>query len=154
MSRWLLFLIAIVIGIAVGLAYGWVINPVEYVDTTPNSLREDYKADYVLMVAEAYAAEGDPAQAARRLALLGDTPPVEIVRQVMIYATQVQPGYAEADLDLMSRLASALQSWDPLLDAGPVSGSAVGTAAATATGLPVSTGVEPTAGPAAGTEAP
>ncbi len=138
MSRWLLFLIAIGIGIAVGLTYGWVINPVEYVDTTPNSLREDYKADYVLMVAEAYAAEKDPALAARRLALLGDTPPVEIVRQVMIYATQVQPGYAEADLDLMSRLASALQSWDPLFDSGP----------------PVNTRVGPTTGPAAGTEAP
>lgn len=138
MSRWLLFLIAIGIGVAVGLTYGWVINPVEYVDTTPNSLREDYKADYVLMVAEAYAAEKDPALAARRLALLGDTPPVEIVRQVMIYATQVQPGYAEADLDLMSRLASALQSWDPLFDAGP----------------PVNMSVGPTTGPAAGTEAP
>lgn len=134
MSRWLLFLIAIAVGIAAGLTYGWVINPVEYVDTTPGSLREDYKADYVLMVAEAYAAEADLGLAARRLALLGDTPPVETVRQAMIYATRVQPGYAEADLDLMSRLASDLQSWDPLFDASPTSGSAAGATALPLTG--------------------
>ena len=133
MSRWLLFLVAIAIGIAVGLAYGWVINPVEYVDTTPDSLREDYRADYVLMVAEAYAVEQDPALAARRLALLGDTPPVETVRQAMIYAAQVQPGYAEADLESMSRLDSALQTWDPLLDTGPASGPASSLTAGTET---------------------
>ena len=47
MSRWTLPLLALLIGIALGLVYGWIISPVEYVDTTPDTLRADYRADYV-----------------------------------------------------------------------------------------------------------
>ncbi len=54
MSRWTKFLIAVILGAAAGLFYGWVVNPVEYVDIAPESLRVDYKTDYVLMVAESY----------------------------------------------------------------------------------------------------
>jgi hypothetical protein len=49
MIRWLTFLLAIAIGAAAGLYYGWVINPIRYIDAAPDSLRSDYKADYVLM---------------------------------------------------------------------------------------------------------
>ena len=48
-SRWILFIFAILVGAGLGLLYGWVINPVDYVDTTPDTLRIDYKTDYVLM---------------------------------------------------------------------------------------------------------
>ena len=58
-------IIALIVGIALGLIYGWVIEPVEYTDVTPNILREDYRADYVLMVAEAHQNEQDPETAAR-----------------------------------------------------------------------------------------
>ena len=51
MLRWFLFFLSIALGLAAGLYYGWVINPVEYVNTTPDTLRVDYQADYVLMVA-------------------------------------------------------------------------------------------------------
>ena len=59
-SRWILFIIAILAGAGLGLLYGWVINPVDYVDTAPDTLRIDYKTDFVLMVAEAYQGESDP----------------------------------------------------------------------------------------------
>jgi len=49
--------------------------------------------------------------AARRLAVMGDSPPAEIVRQAMIVAAQIP--YADSDQDLLSQLASALQSWSP-----------------------------------------
>lgn len=111
MSRWLAFLLAVVIGLAAGLVYGWVVNPARYVDTSPASLRADYRADYVLMVAEAYQAEADLEAAARRLAVLGDALPLEFVQQAMIYGAQSQ--YPEADLDLMAQLAADLQSWNP-----------------------------------------
>jgi hypothetical protein len=111
MRRWIWFLLFVILGIGVGLFYGWVINPVKYVDTTPAKLRSDYQADYILMVAEAYQAEGDLDQAARRLAVLGDNPPVEIVRQGMIVAAQIN--YAESDQELLSQLASDLQTWVP-----------------------------------------
>lgn len=116
MSRWIRFLIAVLLGGALGLIYGWVVNPVKYVDTTPNSLRADYRADYVLMVAESYNQDQDLALAVRRLALLGDAPPGEHVRDAMIFGAQ--NGYADSDLDLLSQLASALQTWNPILGAG------------------------------------
>jgi len=111
MRRWIWFILTVGIGFGVGLLYGWVISPVKYVDTTLSNLRYDYQTDYVLMAAEAYAAEGDLDLAARRLAALGDTPPAEIVRQAMIYAAQLQ--YADSDQELLSQLATALQVWTP-----------------------------------------
>lgn len=111
MRRWFWFFIVVLLGVAAGLYYGWVINPVKYVDTTPAKLRSDYQTDYILMVAEAYQAEGDLDLAARRLAVLGDSPPAEIVRQAMIVAAQIP--YADSDQDLLSQLASELQGWSP-----------------------------------------
>jgi hypothetical protein len=115
MRRWIWFFIVVLLGVASGLYYGWVINPVKYVDTTPAKLRSDYQTDYILMVAEVYQAEGDLDLAARRLAVLGDSPPAEIVRQAMILAAQIP--YADSDQDLLSQLASALQTWTPSLGA-------------------------------------
>ena len=106
MSRWIRFLIVLLLGLAVGLLYAWVFNPVEYVDTTPDTLRMDYKTDYVLMTAEAYGAEGDLNQAQRRLALLGDLPPDELALEAVRFAERA--GYTEADLELMRTLSSAL----------------------------------------------
>src|SRR3989304_3891981 len=51
--------IGLVLGVATGLIYGWIISPVEYINTAPDSLRADYRTDYVLMVAQAYAVEDD-----------------------------------------------------------------------------------------------
>jgi hypothetical protein len=106
MSRWFRFFLAVAVGIGLGLLYGWVISPVEYVDTTPETLRVDYRADYVLMVAEAYHTEQDISLAVERLAFLGFSPPSELVEEAMAYA--VQKGYASADLGLLRTLNDAL----------------------------------------------
>ncbi len=117
MGRWFRFFIAIGIGIAVGLIYGWLINPVEYVNTAPDSLRKDYRTDYVLMVAEAYHSENSLNVAARRLAMLGDQSPVDIVTQAIAYAKQI--GYNESDIQLMQNLADKLKTWDPSQEPPP-----------------------------------
>jgi hypothetical protein len=106
MSRWVRFFIVLVIGFGIGLLYGWVIDPVEYVDTDPESMRNDYKTDYVLMVAEAYQADRDVALAVQRLSFLGESFPVKIVEDAMIFA--VQSEYAPADLGLLRDLSDAL----------------------------------------------
>ena len=111
MGRWVRFLIVIALGAAAGMLYGWVINPVEYVDTAPDSLRFDYKADYVLMVAEAYQVENSLGLAARRLALLGADPPYEIAEKSLQDATQI--GYPSADLMLMQKLVDDIKNWNP-----------------------------------------
>jgi hypothetical protein len=115
MSRWIRFLIAIAIGAALGLFYGWAVSPVEYVDTSPASLRIDYKSDYVLMVAESYQLEEDLDLAVRRLALLGSDPPTETVRQALLFAER--QGYTDADIALMRGLLRDLETWNPLLEA-------------------------------------
>jgi len=109
MSRWTKFIIAILIGIALGFIYGWVVDPVDYVDTTPDSLRQDYQADYVLMVAEAYQGERDPAVAAARLAFLGHGDVLELMSNTYAFASQV--GYTETDLGKLEELYDGLQEW-------------------------------------------
>ncbi len=117
MSRWAPFLLATVLGIAAGLFYGWVVRPIEYVDTTPDTLRADYQTDYVLMVAEIYHAERDLSQAARRLALLGSDPPAEIVERALTFARQI--GYARGDIFLLEALSNDIQAWHPVEEPVP-----------------------------------
>jgi hypothetical protein len=111
MSRWSKFLIALILGAAAGLFYGWVVNPVEYVDIAPVSLRVDYKTDYVLMVAEAYQVDHDMGLAVRRLAQLGSSAPKDIVANALNYA--LQHDYAHQDLSLFQLLSEDLLTWNP-----------------------------------------
>jgi len=114
MSRWTKFLIAVLLGAAAGLFYGWVVNPVEYVDIAPESLREDYRTDFVLMVGEAYQIEHDLGMAVRRLALLGSDAPTEMVANALGYALQHE--YASHDLSLLQLLGEDLMTWNPNLE--------------------------------------
>ena len=111
MSRWIRFLIAIGIGAAIGLYYSWAVNPVQVVDTTPDSLRLDYRSDYVLMVAEIYQIEKNPEAAAARLGRLGQEPAPQIVQQAVIFAEQT--GSPPLDINLLVQLRDALQTWNP-----------------------------------------
>ena len=114
MARWIGFIIAILVGVALGLAYGWIVSPVQYVDTSPDTLRIYYKTDYVLMVAEAYQNESDLGLAVRRLALLGNIPPAEMVGQTIQFAQKY--GYAEADITRMQTLWNELQALEMRLE--------------------------------------
>ncbi|GAB4420847.1 MAG: hypothetical protein Kow002_09450 [Anaerolineales bacterium] len=111
-TRWFHLLIAAVTGIALGLSYGWLISPVEYIDVTPELLRADFRTDYVLMVAEAYRVEQDPELASRKLAILGSEAPAILTAQAYEYARQ--NAYNPDDLALLQELAVALQTWQPL----------------------------------------
>ena len=106
-SRFVLFLFVIVIGVALGLVYGWVLNPPPYANLKLNTLRPDYQADYVLMTAEVYRKDNNLAQAVRRLALLSDQTPASVVGQALLTARDLQ--YARADLETIAYLAQALQ---------------------------------------------
>ncbi len=111
MSRWTKFLIAIIVGGIAGLFYGWVVNPVEYADIAPAKLRADYKADFVLMVAESFQVDHDLGLAVRRLALLGNSTPADIVSSAVEYG--LQHGYAEADISLLQELGESVLTWNP-----------------------------------------
>jgi hypothetical protein len=108
-SRWLFILIALALGIGLGISYGWFVDPVEFFDLTPDTLRADYKTDYVLMVAEAYRTEQDPGLAARRLAILGSKSPSAISSEGLEYARA--NGFADTDIALIQELVTAMQAW-------------------------------------------
>jgi hypothetical protein len=109
MRRWLpLLTLGLILGVGLGLLYGWVIRPVKYVDTSPDSLRDDHRADYILMVAEAYSADADLELAQVRLAALGPQPPLEMVIWAIDYG--VKHDLPRADLDTLNTLASALRA--------------------------------------------
>ncbi len=111
LGRFILFLIAIGLGVGLGLVYGWVINPVPPVNLKPESLRADYKADYILMTADVYRRDGNLGQAVRRLALLEDRPAGDQVAEALLTARDLQ--YAPADLETLAFLAKALQAAPP-----------------------------------------
>jgi hypothetical protein len=73
------FLLMILLGLSVGLVYGWVINPPEVKNTTLSALRGDYKADYVLMVAESFSVDQDSTAALKSLKYLNPSDPIQVV---------------------------------------------------------------------------
>ncbi|MBI2331364.1 MAG: hypothetical protein HYU84_04235 [Chloroflexi bacterium] len=110
-SKIITVVIALAIGIAFGLVYGWVIEPVEYTDVTPDVLRADYRADYVLMTAEAYQTDFDADAAARRIAQLGSQPPAEIVSSALTYANL--NGFTQDEIHALQTLLTAMQTYQP-----------------------------------------
>ena len=108
-KRWIFIILALILGAGLGLAYGWYIDPVDFFDLTPDTLRADYKADYVLMTAEAYSVEQDPGLAARHLAIFGTKSPSTIANDGLTYART--NGFSDADVALMQELVTALQAW-------------------------------------------
>ncbi len=111
------FLISIAAGAILGLVYGWIIHQPAYENASLTSLRKDYRADYVLMVAEAYQQEQDPALALRRLSRLQDSPNVRMVQQTIIDAQQI--GFPRADIEALAELAQAIQAYAPPLGSNP-----------------------------------
>jgi len=105
--------IGAVMGLALGFAAGWWLWPVQYTNTAPNVLRQDYHDDYVVMVATAYEVEGDLEQARERLKLLDPEEPAAPVIKLAERLLEVS-GSAE-DVTHLARLAWALGATTPTL---------------------------------------
>ena len=109
--------VALVIGIALGLGYGWGIAPVEYVDVTPNILREDYRVDYVLMVAESFQSDFNAETAARRLAILGGESPAAVTASALEYANS--NAFSQGEIQTLQNLLTAMQTYQPQGNTAP-----------------------------------
>ena len=96
------------IGAALGLVYTWKIDPVKYTDVAPDSLRADYRSDYVLMIAQAYAADSDLDLARARLATLNAPDPIQLVANIV--AQQTAAGTPPGDVNALNALAAALNT--------------------------------------------
>ena len=105
-GNWYL-LTGLVLGLALGLIYAWVISPVTEVDTHPNLLRDDYKDIYRSLISHAYQANNNLPRAQARLELIGDDDPA------LALAAQAQRFLAEnGDMEMakvLANLSAALQ---------------------------------------------
>lgn len=110
-GRWTGFILTILLGLACGLFYGWVIQPAGVNNTSLDSLRSDYKADYVLMVAETYNSSANLDQAKQDLEKISPGAPLQAVQSGLITAQAL--GYATSDLELIAQLETALKSIAP-----------------------------------------
>ncbi len=114
LGRWIRFFIAIALGAAAGLAYGWLAAPAKQVNTQADNLRIDYRSDVVLMIAEAYHADHNLASAITRISLLGNTQPADTIQQAILFAER--QGYSDLDLQMMRELLAAVQELTPLIN--------------------------------------
>ncbi len=101
-------LIGLSIGIAAGLYLGWVVSPVEYVQSPMKDLSRRYKDEYTVMVASAYQVDNDLNEAIRRLQPLD-------VSNIPLYVRDVTERYIsengtgkEADIRNLVVLSRAL----------------------------------------------
>jgi len=100
-------LFALLIGLGGGLVYAWNISPLHLTDSTPALLRSDFKDQYRSAIAASYAATGNLPRAQARLALLGDTDPVEALN-AQAQQTIASGNFTQADR--LAALAAALEN--------------------------------------------
>ncbi|MBK8987298.1 MAG: hypothetical protein IPM39_14680 [Chloroflexi bacterium] len=147
-----LFLLGLVIGLIGALYYAWVIAPVVYTDASPARFSERYKAEYIYLVSESFAADGDWQRASERLAALGDEALAERVdAQLEGYLRAQRPA---ADIEHLAQLAQRLgaQGTAVALFAPDMAATRTPTPAATDTPAPTPTHTavpSPTAQPSA-----
>lgn len=145
----LYLLTGVIIGIALGLTYAWLIDPVTYVDTAPDTLRQDFKEQYCALVAAAFMANHDLARAKARLDLLHDP---NIAQTLTLLAQRaLEQGRPEAESRALGMLAVALsQGATPAFAFGPPTLSPTPSALATeaqVTSTPLLSEVTPTPTP-------
>ena len=117
MLRYILFGVSILAGLIAGLYYGWELSPVDFGAGGVETLREDFKADYVLMVAEAYRAEQNIDTAVEALRLFPDSNPLHLVDAAITFA--VEQDFNPQDIARLNALQTALLDWDPDLALTP-----------------------------------
>jgi len=93
----------VLLGIAAGLFFAWVIFPIEYADTTPADLRADYQDHYRVLVALAYSYNGDVVRAQARLDKLGEADPASnLAEQAQRYLAGGRDPYEAQALGLLA----------------------------------------------------
>jgi hypothetical protein len=89
-QKWVLAGLALVLGIVLGLGYGWGIDPVDWKDASPSLLRQDLQVDYLRMAIDSYSVNKNADLAVTRYERLGEAGP-EVLRLVGESPDEVDP---------------------------------------------------------------
>jgi len=118
MRKILFSLIALVAGVALGLAIGWYVWPVTYTESAPTRMRQDWKDEAIWMAAQAFAYDRDLEAAQARLRPLGASDPGQLVLERT--AKAIEQNLSRQHIINLARLAAALgarsERTDPYLN--------------------------------------
>jgi hypothetical protein len=110
--------VGLILGLALGLGYTWVIQPAAFRGADPNSLQPLYRSEYILMIASSYQATGNLERARDRLAIFPDLDSEELSSMAQQVVAAGGPEDAARGL---ARLSVALAEQTPSLYVAGVS---------------------------------
>lgn len=105
-------LLGLAIGLGLGLAIGWVFWPTEFTDANPMVLEDQYRRDYVQLIADSYALDNNLALAQQRVGELGQDGP-QYVLSVLIEMILRQDD--EGAIRRLTRLANDIGQYTPAM---------------------------------------
>jgi hypothetical protein len=112
--RWgILGIIGLAVGLTLGIVIGWWVLPVEYTNTPPSVLRQDYRDEYIVMVATSFEVEGDLDRARERLMAIDAEDPAAPV--IELGERLIAAGGESDDITRLAQLAWALDVITPSL---------------------------------------
>ncbi|MCA9969878.1 MAG: hypothetical protein KC425_06670, partial [Anaerolineales bacterium] len=119
-----LLLFGLLLGLAGSLTYAWLIDPVVLVDASPARLGPDDRAEYIFLVSQSYAANGDREQALRRLQALNDPAlPQTVDALLAAYLRQEKPPQVIENLAALAQMLGAEGAAVSLFAPTPLPGS-------------------------------
>ena len=99
-------LFGLLLGVGIGLAYTWVLNPHPNTDAQPSALRAEFKDQYRSLIAASFAATGNLPRAQARLSVVGDA---NLIEALNAQAQRMRAGAQTFErADQVAALASAL----------------------------------------------
>ena len=110
-----------IIGFALGLLWGWVIQPVKWVNADPSLLHQGYQDDFLRMSIESYGINGDKLKALERYDSLGES------AQTILNSIKQTPG--TLDVTLINQFSTLMATNAGLPTNQPESTSSGGTSA-------------------------
>jgi len=143
MKSWGVLIVGLILGLAAGLLYTWVISPPEYYDTYPPLLDKPYRDDWIQMTVLAYGAEGSWNRTQLRLQGLSETDIRPIAAKALDQA--VAAGRPLVTLQRIAKLAAFYGIDTPAVHVYTGANSAAPTPAPTGTAQAIS----PTSAPMA-----
>lgn len=121
-------LTGLLLGIGIGIGIAWGMPQAQPVDTSPASLRSDFKDEYRYLIAAAYTVSGDLGRAQARLATLNEPDPLQslgeqaqrmLAQNVSMERVRILANLAEAIQSQPQGRADSPSPVPPLNEAGP-----------------------------------